>query len=348
MATAYQIESSFQWVLYRGIPHIYGGAIYIRLYQWGSSSARIRMYKSTDNGQTWAMAGGSGILTEGGPNMQPGCGTVRGSIIYVSYWDSPTGQMSVARFDMATDSWLTTWGGGPSVAFSYHSQVGVKSDGSLVVVYDKLNSGSYEYYHTTVSSAGAWGGSGSFLGSNTSGFRYDGPVLIDSTDTPHFIYSHGGSWIGDGATITSSAGNAHNAEIVTIGGVPHIVVAFEPTPSAPVVYYKPVGSGSWTASTPPSSTVVFWLAKTGNTIYGTWPNSVSVSSAIGVEFGTFEEGVWSGSVDLYTTAQNWFYWTANGLLSPGKFAVVMESDADQTPWFLYYDEAVSGCRYRSI
>jgi hypothetical protein len=219
-----------------GLVHQYNGNLYVRLFEHNHDN--IAVWKSTDSGATWSQVSG-GITTQLGNTFIPGCGTVSGSVMYITFNEYDFGAtpdtsfISVARFDMATDTWLSTWtgtalaAGGGGVAFSAWNQCGVRSDGSLVIAYLHNEPIGIDFQrkwkYVTCDSSGVFGADGDLSSgwqtwNGVSSEAMVGPIAIDSADRAHFFYleSQSGSSTADLQTLHHSltlAGSLSSASV---------------------------------------------------------------------------------------------------------------------------------------
>lgn len=161
-----------------GGPFLYGGALYEILATPGTApgfgTAALQVWKSLDNGVTWAVLSGpdtTSLLLSGIVYQPPGSvdqsdrfgwrAFRSGDVIYVSHTGSSTTDyyVDIHRFDLISETWLTSFTGGPEYvhnapsglqpytmgirdtlrAIWYNTQVSrpqcvVRSDGSIVAV----------------------------------------------------------------------------------------------------------------------------------------------------------------------------------------------------------------------
>lgn len=369
MATAYEIVAG-NYRPRHAIAHEYGGNIYVRL--WHRNDDEMSVWKSTDQGATWAQAGGV-IYCGNGQTFIPGCGTSSGSIIYVTYHhaSSSPDSLRVARYDMGADDWISTWTG-PDVPFSQWNQCGVRSDGSLVIIYLHTEPTGINFQrkwkYVTCTSSGSFGSPVelSTAWQTWSSTQLDvqlGPVIVDPSDTAHFFYLRSESSSSSGdlqlmyRSLTSGGSLGSETLAVDFDGTvlnPRGGVAVSIVGTDSVVYALTDGNGVVNApamlhgaatGVPATYTVHSTIdttqqgvAKIGTAIWGTWPLSEVSGEFTGVQVGLFTGGAWGATetVNDGTGGEPTWTWWMVSALGTGALGFVLDHYNDETAWFLRY------------
>lgn len=201
MAYPYEIDTTLNNVgSYNGAarlgPFLYGTARYVVLPLRGTGAANddLRCYKSTDLGLTWAVQDTAAAPTRdaSGSNRNNCFTTQVGSILYVSFIQrvSTVSSVAIARFDCATDTWLSTLTGGPTITAEFGANsagvnataIVARSNGDLVVAYVTQES-SNGAVKAVVYSGGSFGAPiALFTAAATIDYGLDGMVLLPNND----------------------------------------------------------------------------------------------------------------------------------------------------------------------
>ena len=358
MATAYDMTAGDLFYPADGIPHAYGSALYCRLmrsyYYNTADNGKFSVWKSIDNGVTWAMQGAE----KGGEDNRfaiPGKGVVVGSVLYIAFYTHiiphVTGApyIGIARFDMATDSWLSDWTPGPSITdFCHVIDVGFGADGNGVVVYSdwKSSTNTRQLRYVSISSGGTWGSPSNltdFLQTNTSYAQ----AIADSTDAEHVFYSDSGGAGGGlyhvdklgGPRVFNNTSSPYTITrrpvLANIGGTQHLVLPYYKTSLVSGIAVCPVGSSTWTEypATAAGTKRTWGICSRGNKVYVQW----AITSDLDViTQGEFSEGSWSNFVELTSGGPEFGGPFASNMLGSAAVGVVAEDWNDGRAWFIRY------------
>lgn len=239
------------WKPLRGaVANRYNGNVYVRLVKvvfneiLGYDQSWMGMWKSTDDGATWAQVDADKILGDYNSTNStfiPGCGTVDPAdpaTIHVSYnyyvfsVGVQTSQLNIARFDCVTDTWLADTLGPDfsaprySVGYAQNSQLGFRSNSTVVLFYRHTQEVppitlNIEYRVWTV--AGGEQDLSTVLASGGAEFldwTLLGSVIIDPNNIAKFFYvmSASGTSINDSALMYREldASDALGVEVVAV------------------------------------------------------------------------------------------------------------------------------------
>lgn len=382
MATAYQIAGG-NYRPRHAIAHKYGANLYVRL--WHRNNDELSAWKSTDDGATWAQAGGV-VYCGNGQTFIPGCGTSSGSIIYCTYHhaSSTPDSLRVARYDMAADDWTTTWTG-PDVPFSQWNQCGVRSDGSLVIIYLHTEPIGLDFQrkwkYVTCTSGGTFGTPAdlSTAWQTWPTVAQDGnlgPVIIAADDSAHFFYhrSVSGSSSGDlelmhrrlssggalGAETTVIAldgtrGRARGGVAMTMASVDSVLYAMTDgngISNKPAMMHGAATAAPATYAIHPTiATDQQGVTKVGTTGYGTWPVSQVSGQYTGVQIGVFSAGAWGATTTVNDGASGeptWVWWMVSAL-GTDALGFVLDNYSTEHPWFLRHPVGIGpAARYYAM
>ena len=363
MATAVQIAGG-NYRPRHAIAHKYGSALYVRL--WHRTNDELSVWKSTDDGATWAQAGGT-VYIGNGSTFYPGCGTANGSIIYVTYWHFG-GSVKIARYDMAADDWTTDLSG-PTVPFSQWNQCGFRSDGTLIVVYlhtEETSPGSGTFqrkWHYWTSSSGSVALSTAWQTWSSTQLDYQiGPLVVAADDSAHFFYlrSLSGSSSADtqlmhrrldsGGSIGSEtvaydlaasvAFNPRGGVSMSMASVDSVLYALtegDGITDAPAMLHGAATGAPGTYTIHPTiATDQQGVAKISSTAWGTWPVSQSSGEYTGVQIGVFSSGAWGATetVNDGTGGEPTWTWWMVSPLGTDALGFVLDDYNNEWPWFM--------------
>lgn len=240
MSLVTQIAAA-DWQPKGALPIRVGTALYVRLYLVVSpSESHMGMFKSIDDGATWAQVDADKYAGDYGVSFNPGCGVLAadGTTILVSYnyylfgVVTETSQVNIATFDTLTDTWGADILGpdlsGPrnTIGYSQNNQVGVRSDGTVVMLWRYTYQPAPFTFQwkfavwtvaggTQILSAGFASGAAEFMDT-----VIVGPVAIAADDSAQLFYprSLSGTSLADEETmyVHYSAADVVTAEVVAV------------------------------------------------------------------------------------------------------------------------------------
>lgn len=342
-----------QWDVRKGYPIRHNGSLYVRLTSqnvsatFGAAGRRgfVSVWKSTDEGVTWAQKNGeqgNQVLYDGNSSYSqyftpiPGVGVVRGDIIYLAYYRQISGTrfdgyLSILRFDMSTDTWLSPWETSSPIIDTYCRTPSVAFDsiGNGIVCYDAATPALGPTYikicSATISSSGVWGAEvvlSAYQQYQSNSFTYS-EVIYDEDDVSHVFYSTSAG-VTKLYTIVSEYLGQNILGIIptslTYGPVltgrprllstpvgQQIVIPYHDVSLAvplTAVATKPISSGSWAyipSATGPNTYHKLTLCEIGNTLF--------TRAVLGPTNGVFTprnltQSTWSAAGTAYTVFGN--------------------------------------------
>jgi hypothetical protein len=297
-------------------PWLYGSSYFVAL---TNSSNEISVWRSTDGGSSWSQVAGSVTM---GTFLRHYDTYADGAVLYIPFWDGAL-ELSLARFDMAAVSWLSTVGGGPALG-SWTDSGGVRcavrsSDGSVVIVFRDIavsNQARYVIYSS------GWGSAADLRTAAFGTSDFVPEVCLGASDRVHAFWltsgggnprrhrsiDSGGS-LGSLSTVASDIFQVASTNPVVAGGEVFLGV----NTSRKVWRGSDVASPSWTMTTPP---VVFLggtmylrtLAAVGSDVYCFWNRA---DDYLAIDYAVYSGGAWGSLVQLYDGALEFETFDAN-------------------------------------
>ncbi|NPV90098.1 MAG: hypothetical protein HPY50_04890 [Firmicutes bacterium] len=187
--------------------------LYLPVLGWDSWDG-YRMFKSLDGGTTWNAQDTDNDINDTAWARVEGCTAKLGNVLYLAYWsyDGNDGTLKIARFDMDTDTWLSSISStitrtAGSYENTYSLSLGLRSNGDIIcgvaLPMENVNGTDYRRAGWVKYSAAAstWGSVIPF----NSGVEYpiSSPMLsIDSEDRAHFNLEY--DWYAAHITLNAS------------------------------------------------------------------------------------------------------------------------------------------------